>query len=53
MQLSGWLQRYDFETGLNDYLMAKAKLLVGRTTTLALDFSDLSKPFGTIGAKRK
>ena len=52
-QLSGWLQRYDFETGLNDYLMAKAKPLVGRTTTLALDFSDLSKPFGTIGAKRK
>ena len=27
--------------------------LVGRTTTLGLDFSDLSKPFGTIGAKRK
>ena len=52
-QLSGWLQRSDFETGLNDYLMEKAKPLVGRTTTLALDFSDLSKPFGTIGAKRK
>ena len=52
-QLSGWLQRSDFETGLNDYLMEKTKPLVGRTTTLALDFSDLSKPFGTIGAKRK
>ena len=48
-QLSGWLQRYDFETGLNDYLMARAKPLVGRTTTLALDFSDLSKPFGGEG----
>ena len=48
-QLSGWLQRYDFETGLNDYLMEKAKPLVGRTTTLALDFSDLSKPFGGEG----
>lgn len=48
-QLSGWLQRYDFETGLNDYLMAKAKPLVGRATTLALDFSDLSKPFGGKG----
>ena len=36
-QLSGWLQRYDFETGLNDYLMAKAKPLVGRTTTLAFE----------------
>ena len=48
-QLSGWLQRYDFETGLNDYLMARAKPLVGRTTTLALDFSDLSKPFGGKG----
>ena len=22
---SGWLQRYDFETGLNDYLMEKAR----------------------------
>ena len=53
MQLSGWLQRYDFETGLNDYLMEKAKPLVGRMATLGLDFSDLSKPFGTIGAKRK
>ena len=46
-------QRYDFETGLNDYLMEKAKPLVGKTTALALDFSEISKPFGTIGAKRK
>ena len=52
-QVSGWLQRYDFETGLNDYLMEKAKPLVGKTTALALDFSEISKPFGTIGAKRK
>ena len=29
--------------------MEKAKPLVGRTTTLALDFSDLSKPFGGEG----
>ena len=48
-QLSGWLQRYDFEAGLNDYLMARAKPLVGRTTTLALDFSDISKAFGGKG----
>ena len=52
-QVSGWLQRYDFETGLNDCLMEKAKPLVGKTTALALDFSEISKPFGTIGAKRK
>ena len=52
-QVSGWLQRYDFDTGLNDCLMEKAKPLVGKTTALALDFSEISKPFGTIGAKRK
>ena len=46
-------QRYDFETGLNDCLMEKAKPLVGKTTALALDFSEISKPFGTLGAKRK
>ena len=48
-QVSGWLQRYDFEEGLNDYLMAGAKPLVGATTTLALDFSDISKAFGGKG----
>ena len=48
-QVSGWLQRYDFETGLNDYLMEKAKPLVGKTTALALDFSEISKPFGGEG----
>ncbi len=48
-QVSGWLQRYDFETGLNDYLMEKAKPLVGKTTVLALDFSEISKPFGGEG----
>ena len=32
-QVSGWLKRYDFEDGLNDYLMARAKPIVGPTTT--------------------
>ena len=48
-QVSGWLQRYDFEEGLNDFLMARAKPLVGPTTALAVDFSDISKAFGGKG----
>ena len=48
-QVSGWLQRYDFEEGLNDFLMARAKPLVGPTTALAVDFSDISKAFGGNG----
>ena len=48
-QLSGWLQRYDFETGLNDYLMAKAKPLVIRPyqllcTICSMGADDTSSP---------
>jgi len=47
--VSRWLVNYDFCARLNPYLLASAKPLVGGRSTIAIDFSDISKEFGGEG----
>ena len=47
--VSRWLWNYDLDERLNPYLLDSAAGLVGERTTLAVDFSDISKEFGGAG----
>lgn len=47
--VSRWLWNYDLDARLNPYLLDSAAGLVGERTTLAVDFSDISKEFGGAG----
>lgn len=47
--VSRWLMNYDFSEKLNDHLLGLASSLVSDRTTLAIDFSDISKEFGGAG----
>lgn len=47
--VSRWLVNYDFEQRLNPYLLRDFAGTVGDRTTLAVDFSDISKEFGGAG----
>ena len=47
--VSRWLMNYDFSEKLNDHLLGLASSLVSDRTTLAIDFSDISKEFGGTG----
>ena len=48
-RISGWLNHYDFSTPAADWLLAHNAPRVGKETTVAVDFSDLSKAFGGKG----
>ena len=52
-RVSGWLGNYDFVEATGGWLLKN--IPEGRLDgcTFAVDFSDISKVFGTIGAKRK
>ena len=47
--VSRWLWNYDLDKRLNPYLLDSSAGLVGDRTTLAIDFSDISKEFGGTG----
>ena len=44
--VSRWLTNYDMDAELNQYLLSSAKGYIHDDSTLAIDFSDISKEFG-------
>lgn len=47
--VSRWLGNYDLESGMNPHLLSSGATGVGGGTSLAVDFSDISKEFGGEG----
>ena len=52
-RVSGWLGNYDFVEATGGWLLKNIHEDRLDGCTFAVDFSDISKVFGTIGAKRK
>ena len=52
-RVSGWLGNYDFVEATGGWLLKNIPEYRLDGCTFAVDFSDISKIFGTIGAKRK
>ena len=53
VRVSGWLGNYDFVEATGGWLLKNIPENRLDGCTFAVDFSDISKVFGTIGAKRK
>ena len=48
-RVSGWLMDFDFATPAAEWLLAHNAPRVSADTTVAVDFSDISKPWGGKG----
>ena len=48
-KVSRWLANYDFVSDFNPYLLKVSSAQIDERTTIAMDFSDISKEFGGNG----